>query len=107
MRKYGKDFQAIADVIGNKLEAHVRSFFVNFRRRYNLDEVLAEYELENGVHLVKEEEENGEAEKVILDSLEFVFTHLSSWQTLYTNAWCSKQVVACDEESKTIYLMHA
>lgn len=48
VRKYGKDFQAISEVIGNKTEAHVRSFFVNFRRRYNLDEVLAEYEAEHG-----------------------------------------------------------
>lgn len=48
MRKYGKDFKAIAEVIGNKTEAHVRSFFVNFRRRYNLDEVLGEYEAEHG-----------------------------------------------------------
>lgn len=48
MRKYGKDFQAISEVIGNKTEAHVRSFFVNFRKRYNLDEVLAEYEAEHG-----------------------------------------------------------
>ncbi|KAK0052184.1 REST corepressor 3 [Biomphalaria pfeifferi] len=48
VRKYGKDFKAIAEVIGNKTEAHVRSFFVNFRRRYNLDEVLGEYEAEHG-----------------------------------------------------------
>lgn len=49
VRKYGKDFGAIAEVIGTKTEAHVRSFFVNFKRRYNLDEVLAEYEAEHGV----------------------------------------------------------
>ena len=48
IRKYGKDFGAIADVIGNKTEAHVRSFFGNYRRRYNLDEVLQEYEAEHG-----------------------------------------------------------
>ena len=48
VRKYGKDFKAIAEVIGNKTETHVRSFFVNFRRRYNLDEVLGEYEAEHG-----------------------------------------------------------
>lgn len=48
VRKYGKDFKAIAEVIGNKTEAHVRSFFINFRRRYNLDEVLGEYETEHG-----------------------------------------------------------
>ncbi|WAR18988.1 RCOR3-like protein [Mya arenaria] len=39
IRKYGKDFAAIAEVIGTKTEAHLRSFFVNFRRRYNLDEM--------------------------------------------------------------------
>lgn len=56
VRKYGKDFQAIAEVIGNKLEPHVRSFFVNFRRRYNLDEVLAEYEAEHGTQMQPDEE---------------------------------------------------
>jgi len=48
VRKYGEDFKAISEVIGNKTEAHVRSFFVNFRRRYNLDEVLEEYKKEHG-----------------------------------------------------------
>lgn len=56
VRKYGKDFQAISEVIGNKTEAHVRSFFVNFRRRYNLDEVLAEYEAEHGTTGGKDED---------------------------------------------------
>ncbi|KAL8608668.1 hypothetical protein ACOMHN_002897 [Nucella lapillus] len=55
VRKYGKNFQAIAEVIGNKLEAHVRSFFINFRRRYNLDEVLAEFEAEHGTQVMAED----------------------------------------------------
>lgn len=49
MRRYGKDFKAIAETIGNKTEGHLRNFFVNYRRRYNLDDVLAEYEKEHGV----------------------------------------------------------
>lgn len=48
MRKYGKDFRAIAEVIGTKTEAHLRTFFINYRRRYNLDAVLLEYEAEHG-----------------------------------------------------------
>ncbi|XP_071080401.1 REST corepressor 1-like isoform X1 [Haliotis cracherodii] len=68
VRKYGKDFKAIAEVIGNKLEAHVRSFFVNFRRRYNLDEVLAEYEAEHGMESTTNiEEEEKETEKMDVD----------------------------------------
>lgn len=35
-------------MIGTKTEAHLRSFFVNYRRRYNLDAVLKEFEAENG-----------------------------------------------------------
>ena len=64
VRKYGKDFQAIAEVIGNKTEAHVRSFFINFRRRYNLDEVLAEYEAEHGTEHVIDDDLDKEEEKV-------------------------------------------
>ncbi|XP_064601517.1 REST corepressor 1-like [Liolophura sinensis] len=58
VRKYGKDFQAIADVIGNKTEAHVRSFFVNYRRRYNLDEVLAEFEAEHGMECPRDNDDD-------------------------------------------------
>lgn len=49
IRKYGRDFQAISDVIGNKSVVQVKNFFVNYRRRYNLDEVLQEWEAEHGV----------------------------------------------------------
>ncbi|MGH0141359.1 UNVERIFIED_CONTAM: hypothetical protein FKN15_070525 [Acipenser sinensis] len=48
VRKYGKDFQAIAEVIGNKTIGQVKNFFVNYRRRFNLEEVLQEWEAEQG-----------------------------------------------------------
>jgi hypothetical protein len=48
VRRYGKNYRAIAEVIGNKNESLVRSFFVTYRRRFKLDEVLAEYEKEHG-----------------------------------------------------------
>ncbi|KAK7872237.1 hypothetical protein R5R35_012095 [Gryllus longicercus] len=57
VRKYGKDFKAIAEVLGTKTEAHVRSFFVNYRRRYNLDAVLKEFEAENGPIVETDEKE--------------------------------------------------
>ncbi|XP_069359814.1 REST corepressor 1 isoform X3 [Maniola hyperantus] len=44
VRKYGKDYQAIAETLGTKTEAHIRSFFITYRRRYNLDAVLREHE---------------------------------------------------------------
>lgn len=47
VKKYGKDFQAIAESIGNKTEAQIRTFFVNYRRRYNLDAVLKQHAAEN------------------------------------------------------------
>uniref|UniRef100_A0A8D0A7V8 REST corepressor 1 n=1 Tax=Sander lucioperca TaxID=283035 RepID=A0A8D0A7V8_SANLU len=49
IRKYGRDFQAISDVIGNKSVVQVKNFLVNYRRRFNLDEVLQEWEAEHGM----------------------------------------------------------
>lgn len=46
IRRYGKDFNAIAEVIGTKTPAQVSSFFVTYRRRFNLDEVLREWAAE-------------------------------------------------------------
>jgi len=48
IRKFGKNFKVIADILGTKTEAHVRSFFVNYKRRYKLDDALKEHEVEFG-----------------------------------------------------------
>ncbi|XP_016949551.1 REST corepressor isoform X1 [Drosophila biarmipes] len=44
LREYGKNFPMIAKLVTTKTEAHVRTFFVNNRRRYNLDQIVKEYE---------------------------------------------------------------
>lgn len=44
VRRYGKDFQAISEVLGTKTAAQVKIFFVSQRRRFNLDQVFQEYE---------------------------------------------------------------
>lgn len=49
IRKYGRDFKAVAEIVGNKTENNVRNFFVNYRRRFNLDDVLQEYDAEHGI----------------------------------------------------------
>ncbi|XP_049599137.1 REST corepressor 2 isoform X2 [Syngnathus scovelli] len=49
IRRYGKDFTAIGEVIGNKTSAQVSSFFVSYRRRFNLDEVLREWAAEQAL----------------------------------------------------------
>ncbi|KAL1131384.1 hypothetical protein AAG570_011001 [Ranatra chinensis] len=48
IRTLGKDFATIAEVIGTKTEAHMRSFYANQRKRYNLDMMISEYEAEHG-----------------------------------------------------------
>jgi hypothetical protein len=47
LRKYGKDFQVVADVIGSKTESHVRSFYANNERRYQLDKVIEQFNADN------------------------------------------------------------
>lgn len=74
VRKYGKDFRAIAEVIGTKTEAHLRSFFVNYRRRYNLDAVLKEFEAENGPIVDSDDKE----EKVLIFILSWITSGLES-----------------------------
>ena len=49
VRRYGKDFQAMADVLQNKTVSQCRNFFVNHRKRYDLERVLEEYEAEQGI----------------------------------------------------------
>lgn len=44
----GKDFQTIAETIGTKTETHLKTFWVNYRRRYNLDSILREWDNEKG-----------------------------------------------------------
>ena len=39
----------MAEVLGNKSVSQCRNFFVNYRRRYNLQQVLDEYEAEQGI----------------------------------------------------------
>jgi len=87
VRKYGKDFAAIAEVIGTKTEAHLRSFFVNFRKRYNLDEVLAEYEAEHGLQPSNEKTEPDTPEMVSMAGGCSIHDYM---RMLYVNVTVSK-----------------
>lgn len=91
VRKYGKDFQAIAEVIGNKLEAHVRSFFINFRRRYNLDEVMAEYEAEHGTQVIPDDEEEMQTDNATASSSSTVDTNTAPSGTTVDSAGDKKE----------------
>jgi len=44
VRKYGTDFAAIAEVIGNKTTLNIRNFFVTYRQRFQLDDMLCNNE---------------------------------------------------------------
>lgn len=44
IRKHGKDFQAIAEIIGTKNESQVSQFYTSNRKRFNLDDIIKEYE---------------------------------------------------------------
>lgn len=44
MRKHGKDFQSIAEIIGTKNESQVNQFYTNYRKKFNLEDIIKEYE---------------------------------------------------------------
>ena len=64
IRKFGKNFAAIASILGTKTESHVRTFFVNYKRRYNLDDVLKEYVEEFGPNAAEEGEDHDSKDDV-------------------------------------------
>jgi hypothetical protein len=45
VRRYGRDFQAMADIVGKSVP-QCRNFFMNNRKKYNLDQVCEEYRSE-------------------------------------------------------------
>ncbi|XP_016995259.2 REST corepressor isoform X1 [Drosophila takahashii] len=58
IREYGKNYPIIAKLVTTKTEAHVRTFFVNNRRRYNLDQLVKEYEAVKSEESGPEEQNN-------------------------------------------------
>lgn len=56
VRYFGKDFQAIAQLIGTKNTTQVRAFFSAYKKKYNLDGALAEFEMNQKSKLAKSAE---------------------------------------------------
>ncbi|XP_054664307.1 REST corepressor 2 isoform X5 [Grus americana] len=48
LRRYGRDFPAVAGVLGNKTAAQVKNFVLGARRRFGLDRLLREREAQRG-----------------------------------------------------------
>jgi len=61
IRQFGKNFKTIAEILGTKTETNVRKFWVDYKRRYNLDSVLKEYEAEAGPQGEDEDKMDGES----------------------------------------------
>lgn len=59
MRKYGKDFKAIAETMGTKTPSSLKTFYAHYRKRYSLDGVLKEYDAEQNsvIELSDDEDE--------------------------------------------------
>lgn len=46
IKEYGRNYTAIADVIGTKTETHVKNFIVQYKSKYNLEDVLKKHDEE-------------------------------------------------------------
>jgi len=53
MRKYGKDFKAIAETMGTKTQTHLKSFYSHYRKRYKLDTILKKYDAEQNTVIIE------------------------------------------------------
>jgi len=46
IRRYGKDFAKIAELLQTKSETHLKSFYANYRKRFGLDGLVEEHQTE-------------------------------------------------------------
>jgi len=53
MRDYGKDFKAIAELMGTKTISHLKSFFIHYRKRYQLDQIIKNYEAKHNNSIIE------------------------------------------------------
>lgn len=44
IRKFGKDFKKIAEILGTKNESQINQFYTNYRKKFNLEHILKEFE---------------------------------------------------------------
>lgn len=58
MRDYGKNFKAIAELIGTKTTTHLKSFFVHYRKRYQLDQIIKNYEAKHNNDVIELSDED-------------------------------------------------
>lgn len=57
MRNYGKDFKAISELMGTKTQNHLKSFYIHYRKRYQLDKIIKTYETRNSVIELSDDDE--------------------------------------------------
>jgi len=54
VRRYGKDFGAIAEILGSKTNSQVKNLFISCHDRFNLDSALKDFEKSNKNNVVKQ-----------------------------------------------------
>lgn len=57
IRKYGKDFKAIAETMGTKTQTHLKTFYAQYRKRYKLDDLIKEYRADQNVVIVSDDDD--------------------------------------------------
>lgn len=79
MRKYGKDFKAIAELMGTKTHNHLKSFYIHYRKRYSLDGVLQQYNADRNsiIELSDDEDEQVSAQYYVCNIIYHLLSHLS------------------------------
>jgi len=46
-QNHGRNFEAVAKVVATKTVAQCKNFFFNYKRKYNLPKLVADYEIKN------------------------------------------------------------
>jgi len=76
MRKYGKDFKAIAETMGTKTQTHLKSFYAHYRKRYKLDTILKKYDAEQNTVIIELSDDEDEPVSFNINNNFLVFRNI-------------------------------
>lgn len=103
IRKHGKDFQAIAEIIGTKTESQVNQFFTSNRKKFNLDEIIKEFEVKQQQEQQLKQKLNEAQPKVSSNSnTTNVVNNSTDVKTDVKNAMCDDDVMEVSKLNRRI-----
>lgn len=104
IRKHGKDFQAIAEIIGTKTESQVNQFYTSNRKKFNLDEIIKDFEVKQQQQEQQQKQKFNEAQQKVSSNSNTtnVVNNSTDVKTDVKNSLCDDDVMEVSKMNRRI-----